>query len=57
VNAAQVIVTDTVFGNATPLMDETRGRAAIVLSPLLEDGMLPVVTGFNGATLDGGRRR
>ena len=53
VNAAQVIVTDTVFGNATPLMDETRGRAAIVLSPLLEDGMLPVVTGFNGATLDG----
>jgi bifunctional aspartokinase / homoserine dehydrogenase 1 len=53
VNAAQIIVTDTVFGNATPLMDETRGRAAIVLSPLLEDGMLPVVTGFNGATLDG----
>jgi len=53
VNAAQVIVTDTVFGNATPLMDETRERAAIVLSPLLEDGILPVVTGFNGATLDG----
>jgi aspartate kinase len=53
VNGAQVIVTDTVFGNATPLMDETRERAATVLSPLLEDGILPVVTGFNGATLDG----
>jgi len=53
VNAAQVIVTDTVFGNATPLMDETRARAATVLLPLLEDGVLAVVTGFNGATLDG----
>jgi len=53
VNAAQVIVTDAQFGNATPLMDETRARAAAVLSPLLEDGILPVVTGFNGATLDG----
>ena len=53
VNAAQVIVTDTVFGNATPLMEETRERAATVLSPLLEDGILAVVTGFNGATLDG----
>ncbi|HTD45025.1 MAG TPA: aspartate kinase [Bryobacteraceae bacterium] len=53
VNAAQIIVTDTVFGNATPLMDETRERAANVLLPLLVDGILPVVTGFNGATLDG----
>jgi bifunctional aspartokinase / homoserine dehydrogenase 1 len=53
VNAAQVIVTDALFGNASPLMEETRARAATVLSPLLEDGILPVVTGFNGATLDG----
>jgi aspartokinase/homoserine dehydrogenase 1 len=53
VNAAQVIMTDAVFGNATPLMDETRERAAAVLLPLLEHGVVPVVTGFNGATADG----
>ena len=53
VNGAEVIVTDAVFGNATPLMEETRKRAARVLRPLLDEGVLPVVTGFNGATVDG----
>ena len=53
VNAAQVIATDAVFGNATPLMEETRQRAAAVLGPLLGAGAIPVVTGFNGSTLDG----
>jgi len=53
VNAAEVIATDTVFGNATPLMEDTRKRAAHVLGPLLDKKILPVVTGFNGSTLDG----
>jgi aspartokinase/homoserine dehydrogenase 1 len=53
VNAAQVIATDDVFGNATPLLEETRERATVVLGPLLERGVVPVVTGFNAATLDG----
>ncbi len=53
VNAAEVIVTDAVFGNATPLTAETRVRANAAIRPLLEQGVLPVVTGFNGATLDG----
>jgi aspartate kinase len=53
VNAATVIVTDAVFGSATPLMTETRKKAAEILQPLLESGVLPVVTGFNGATQDG----
>lgn len=53
VNGAEVIVTDAVFGNATPLMDETRKRADQVLRPILGEGRIPVVTGFNGATLDG----
>lgn len=53
VNAREVIVTDAVFGNATPIMDPTRERAAHVLGPLLAAGRLPVVTGFNGATADG----
>jgi aspartokinase/homoserine dehydrogenase 1 len=53
VNARGVIVTDSVHGNATPLMGPTREKAGSVLAPLLEQGILPVVTGFNGATADG----
>jgi aspartate kinase len=53
VNARHVIVTDAVFGNATPIMEPTRRRAREILRPLLEQGKLPVVTGFNGATADG----
>ncbi|MBI4904749.1 MAG: aspartate kinase [Acidobacteria bacterium] len=53
VNAADVVVTDAVFGNASPLMEQTRNRAQSKLGALLEKGVLPVVTGFNGATTDG----
>jgi bifunctional aspartokinase / homoserine dehydrogenase 1 len=53
INAADIIVTDAVFGNASPLMEPTRLKAAARLLPLLEHGILPVVTGFNGATADG----
>jgi len=53
VNAAELIVTDAVFGNATPLMEATREKARGVLLPILEAGVLPVITGFNAATLDG----
>ena len=53
VNAAQVIATDDVFGNATPLMEETRERAAALLQPMFEKKILPVMTGFNGSTLEG----
>jgi bifunctional aspartokinase / homoserine dehydrogenase 1 len=53
VNAAEVIVTDAVFNNASPLMDATEKKAAARLLPLLEAGKIPIVTGFNGATADG----
>jgi aspartate kinase len=53
VNAARVVVTDSVFGNATPVMDLTRARAAEVVAPLLAAGKIVVMTGFNGATADG----
>jgi len=52
-NARDVIVTDAVFGNATPIMEATRRKAGTVLEPLLASGVMPVVTGFNGATVDG----
>ncbi len=53
ISGTELIVTDAVFGNATPLMTETRHRSSALLFPLLEQGILPVVTGFNGATKDG----
>ena len=53
VNAAEVIVTDAVFGNASPQMGPTRVKCTERLLPLLEQGVLPVVTGYNGATIDG----
>lgn len=53
VESDRIIVTDDHFGNATPLLEETRARAEAVLVPLLESGKLPVVTGFFGATSKG----
>lgn len=53
VNARDVIVTDAVFGNASPLLELTREKAMKSLGPKLNAGVLPVVTGFNGATVDG----
>lgn len=53
INGSDVIVTDAVFGNATPLLEETRKKSAELIQPLFEQGILPIVTGFNGATIDG----
>ena len=53
VNAWELVVTDAVFGNASPLMEPTSGKARARLQPLLENRLVPVVTGFNGATADG----
>src|SRR5262249_42759035 len=53
VNACTVIATDDEFGNASPLMAETKARCRETVCRLLDQGALPVVTGFNGSTLDG----
>src|SRR4051812_1634256 len=53
VNAWELVVTDAVFGNASPLMEPTREKACARLLPFLEQGVMPVITGFNGATADG----
>lgn len=53
VDATEVIVTDSNHGGADPLMDRTRDRSEARLRPLLRQGVVPVVTGFIGATRDG----
>ncbi|HWQ32700.1 MAG TPA: aspartate kinase [Blastocatellia bacterium] len=53
IEATELIVTDDQFGNAEPLMDETRAQTRATLLPLIEEGVIPVITGFIGATRDG----
>ncbi len=54
IDAAGVVVTDTVHQSATPDMDATTLRAEAVLQPLLDAGIVPVITGYIGATPAGG---
>jgi bifunctional aspartokinase / homoserine dehydrogenase 1 len=51
--ATELVVTDSCHGAAEPLMDATRQRCEARLRPLLRHGIVPVVTGFIGATADG----
>ncbi len=53
VEATELIVTDTYHSRAEPFMDLTRERSVARLRPLLERGIVPVVTGFIGATQGG----
>ncbi|MFQ5614932.1 MAG: aspartate kinase [Anaerolineales bacterium] len=53
VEATQLIVTDENYQAAHPDFDATTARTRQVLPPLLERGVIPVVTGFLAATPDG----
>jgi len=47
------IVTDDKFGEATPLMNVTTLQVKQTLGPLVEEGIIPVVSGFIASTQDG----
>ncbi len=51
--ATDLIRTDANFGNAMPDMTVTREQMQARLLPLLEQGVVPVITGFMAATADG----
>ncbi len=53
VDACGLIVTDQAHGNATPLGEITTERCRANLLPLLGSGIVPVVSGFIGATKEG----
>lgn len=53
VDAAEVVVTDALYQAASPDMEATRARAAAIVGPLLAAGVVPVITGFIGATRAG----
>jgi bifunctional aspartokinase / homoserine dehydrogenase 1 len=53
IEATELVVTDSCHGAADPLMELTRRRCQARVRPLLREGVIPVVTGFIGATADG----
>jgi bifunctional aspartokinase / homoserine dehydrogenase 1 len=53
IDATEIVVTDSCHGAAEPFMDLTRDRCEARLRPLLLQGIVAVVTGFIGATVDG----
>lgn len=53
VEATRLIITDNSFQSAHPDLEATTENVRKVLVPLLDQGQVPVVTGFIGATRDG----
>ena len=53
IDASEVVVTTAEFGNAVPIYPATRDQLRARLLPLLDQGIIPVVTGFVGATEGG----
>ena len=51
--ATDLIVTDDHFEAALPLMAQTRARLQTKVKPLVDEGVIPVITGFIAATEDG----
>jgi len=51
--ASELIVTDGYHGSAEPQMEQTREKSQARLQPLLDKGIVPIVTGFIGATAEG----
>ena len=53
VDSRGLIITDAVHGNANPDFEQTARRIQERLLPMLQSDIVPVVTGYIGATLDG----
>ena len=53
VDAGELIITDDVHDGAEPLMDLTVARCRERLLPMIESGVVPVITGFVGSTRKG----
>ena len=52
-SSTELIVTNDQFGAATPLIESTRQQLQQRIRPLIERGVLPVITGYIGATEEG----
>lgn len=52
-DATDLIITDNVYGHATPNIELTRERINQLLAPMLERRIIPVITGFIASTAAG----
>lgn len=52
-DASQFVITNDAYGSAIPQWDETERRVRGGLLPVIETGVVPVLTGFIGATANG----
>lgn len=53
ISATELIVTDDGFGAATPFLGQTQQRLEQRVKPLIENGVIPVITGYIAATEQG----
>ena len=53
IDATRLVVTDDAFQSAHPDFEATQAATRSVLNPMLDEGIVPVVTGFLGATKSG----
>ena len=53
VASSDFVLTCDTFRDAKPHLEQTKRRGRAALTPLLDDNIVPVVTGFIGATPDG----
>ncbi len=53
VASSEFVLTCDTFRDAQPHLEQTKQRGREILLPLLHEGIVPVVTGFIGATPDG----
>jgi aspartokinase/homoserine dehydrogenase 1 len=53
VTSSEFVLTCDTFRDAEPHLEQTKHRGQRILLPLLKEGVVPVVTGFIGATPDG----
>jgi len=53
VDGTDVMITDDVHGNANPNIEATANKVHELIIPMLERDIIPVVTGYIGATIEG----
>lgn len=53
VDARELVITDDRFGSANVYFAQTDERIAAEILPMVEEGAVPVITGFIGATAEG----
>ncbi|MCA9964590.1 MAG: aspartate kinase [Anaerolineales bacterium] len=53
IDATELVITDDHFQNASPLFEQTEAKTGARIRPLLAQGVIPMVTGFIGATAHG----